>query len=289
MRSPSLTLLGVTILAVFVGVAPAARATHTYVLPSQLNTCGQAGVEAEVAGHNVTHEITNNTGETWHAAYWCKANTNNTCITNCQNPFTFYTGPGTANQSSFVIDVTGISIPHGGVYVATTGNGGTTASCKVQMDPVCTSELPPAVLSFDDPGTHGDVPVGSFVDVIYTVTNTGSVDATSMVFSGLAGEWSSPTTTCTSSLNNGGSCTYTVRFTPSATGSFADTLLLDYDDGGGPAATVSKPVSGNGIAAAVPALGVLPRAGLATLVALAAVGAIRRRSPGGILPNRGRR
>jgi hypothetical protein len=290
MRSPSLILLGATILAVFIGVAPAAHASHTITVSPTLNTCDLAIVGGETSAHTVTYQVTNNTGEPWSAAYWCKASSSNQCVPpgGCSNPFLSYTGPGSASFSPLEIDVTQISIPPGGVYVVTIPHGGTIAECKVLMDPVCASELPPAVLSFDDPGTHGDVVVGSFVDVIYTVTNTGSVDATSMVFSGLAAEWSSPATTCTTSLNNGGSCTYTVRFTPSTTGSFVDTLLLDYDDGGGPAATVSIPVSGEGIAPSIPALGVLPRAGLAAMLMLAAVGAIRRRLAGGSRENRRR-
>jgi hypothetical protein len=110
------------------------------------------------------------------------------------------------------------------------------------------------LLSFDDPGSHGEVAVGSFAEVTYTVSNDGQSEATSVVFSGLAGDWSVGGGTCGVSLAAGSNCTVFVRFTPSSLGASADALLLDYDDGVGPAVTVSKGVSGTGIALPVPAL-----------------------------------
>jgi hypothetical protein len=110
------------------------------------------------------------------------------------------------------------------------------------------------LLSFDDPGSHGEVALGSFADVTYTLSNDGQSEATSVVFSGLAGDWSVGGGTCSAALAAGSSCTVIVRFTPSSLGASADTLLLDYDDGFGPAVTVSKGVSGTGVALQVPAL-----------------------------------
>jgi hypothetical protein len=110
------------------------------------------------------------------------------------------------------------------------------------------------LLSFDDPGSHGEVAVGSFAEVTYTVSNDGQSEATSVVFSGLAGDWSLGGGTCGVSLAAGSSCTVIVRFAPSSVGASADTLLLDYDDGFGPAITVSKGVSGTGIVLRVPAV-----------------------------------
>jgi hypothetical protein len=110
------------------------------------------------------------------------------------------------------------------------------------------------LLAFDDPGSHGEVAIGAFADVTYTVSNAGQSEATSVVFSGLAGDWSTAGGTCGAAVSAGSSCTVIVRFTPSSVGASADTLLLDYDDGTGPATTVSKGVSGTGIATNVPAL-----------------------------------
>jgi hypothetical protein len=110
------------------------------------------------------------------------------------------------------------------------------------------------MLSFDDPGSHGNVEVGSFADVSYTVSNEGQIEATSVVFSGLAADWSTAGGTCGGSVAAGASCTIIVRFTPSSVGASADALLLDYDDGIGPATTVSKGVAGTGVQLSVPAL-----------------------------------
>ena len=118
----------------------------------------------------------------------------------------------------------------------------------------CAGDPAPALLAFDDPGSHGEVAIGAFADVTYTVSNAGQSEATSVVFSGLAGDWSTAGGTCGAAVSAGSSCTVIVRFTPSSVGASADTLLLDYDDGTGPATTVSKGVSGTGIATNVPAL-----------------------------------
>ncbi len=119
----------------------------------------------------------------------------------------------------------------------------------------CAGDPAPALLSFDDPGSHGEVVVGSFADVTYAVSNGGQSEATSVVFSGLAGDWSIVAGTCGASVSAASSCTVTARFTPSSIGASADTLVLDYDDGTGPAPTVSKGVAGTGVAIGVPALG----------------------------------
>ena len=60
----------------------------------------------------------------------------------------------------------------------------------------------------------------------------------------------------------GASCTVDVRLAPTGVGRPADTLLLNYDDGTGPATTVSKEVSGTGVQFSVPAI---QRAGLLLL------------------------
>lgn len=112
----------------------------------------------------------------------------------------------------------------------------------------------PAVLSFDDPGAHGDVALGSFSDVTYTLANSGQLDATNVTLTGLAGDWSTAGGSCGATIGIGASCTVVVRFTPTVVGASGDALLVDYDDGTGPAPTVSKIVSGRGIQISVPGL-----------------------------------
>ena len=119
---------------------------------------------------------------------------------------------------------------------------------------VCAGDPAPALLSFDDPGSHGDVLVGSFGDVTYTVSNSGQIGATNVAFSGLAGDWILSGGSCGATIAAGADCTIVVRFTPTGAGVSADTLLLDYEDGVGPAATVEKGVSGNGTQPTVPAV-----------------------------------
>jgi hypothetical protein len=118
----------------------------------------------------------------------------------------------------------------------------------------CAGTPSPASLSFDDPGSHGEVPVGSFSDVTYTLTNNGQSEATSVVFSGLSGDWSLEEDACGASVSASSSCTIVARFAPGDVGPSEDTLLLDYDDGTGPAATIPKVVSGTGVEISVPAL-----------------------------------
>jgi hypothetical protein len=129
------------------------------------------------------------------------------------------------------------------------------ASIPSIVGPLSCAGVPaPALLSFDDPSLHGAVEVGSFADVTYTVSNGGQLEATSVVFSGPAGDWSTVGGTCGGSVAAGASCTIIVRFTPTTVGASSDTLSLDYDDGSGTAATVSKGVAGTGIQFTVPAL-----------------------------------
>ena len=137
----------------------------------------------------------------------------------------------------------------------------------------CAGDPAPALLSFDDPGSHGDVSVGSFSDVTYTVSNNGESEATSVAFSGLAGDWSVAGGTCGATVATAASCTVVVRFTPSSVGPSAEALLLDYDDGAGPATTVSKGVSAVGVQFEVPSL---HAAGLWLVLAGLAVSGLHR-------------
>jgi hypothetical protein len=118
----------------------------------------------------------------------------------------------------------------------------------------CAGDSAPALLAFDDPGSHGDVVAGSFADLTYTVSNSGQLEATSVVFSGLAGDWSIAGGSCGAMVAAAASCTVIVRFAPTSVGPSTDVLLLDYDDGVGPATAVSTGVSGTGVEPSVPGL-----------------------------------
>jgi hypothetical protein len=96
--------------------------------------------------------------------------------------------------------------------------------------------------------------LGSFADLAYTVSNSGQLDATSVALSGLFGDWSVAGVSCGATIAAGSSCTVDVRFAPTSLGPSAESLLLDYDDGTGPVATVTVAVSGVGVAARVSSL-----------------------------------
>jgi alpha-tubulin suppressor-like RCC1 family protein len=96
-----------------------------------------------------------------------------------------------------------------------------------------------AVLSISDGPTFdfGSKTIATNTDQIFTVSNIGGSTATAMAGSGLAAPFtfvggSYPGGgTCTTSLAAGATCTMVVRFTPSAGGGFADTIVLSYNDG----------------------------------------------------------
>jgi len=117
----------------------------------------------------------------------------------------------------------------------------------------------PAVLTISesDPYDYGDVTAGSFVDHIFTVSNTGGVAATSMGGSGLVAPFSFAgaaypglTGTCGASLPAGSSCTIDVRFSPTAPGVLSDTIEILFNDGA-VAAQSDRLLTGNGLSPAV--------------------------------------
>jgi alpha-tubulin suppressor-like RCC1 family protein len=111
-----------------------------------------------------------------------------------------------------------------------------------------------AVLSISDGPTYdfGSKTIGTNTDQIFTVSNTGGSTATVIAGSGLAapflflgGSYPGTGGTCSTSLSAGATCTMVVRFTPSAGGGFADTIILDYNDGLN-ATVANRPVTGTG-------------------------------------------
>lgn len=122
---------------------------------------------------------------------------------------------------------------------------------------------PPAVLTLSDSPTYnfGDVQTGALAEHVFTVSNTGARNATTLTgasfsnnaFSFKGGIYPGAGGTCGSILNPAASCTVIVRFSPTITGLQSASLTINYNDGTS-AKTVSRAVSGNGTGAPLPNL-----------------------------------
>ncbi len=111
-----------------------------------------------------------------------------------------------------------------------------------------------AALSISDSGyNYGIVAVGSTGSKTFTVSNTGSTQATSLAdgaglaapFSFKGGTYPGTGGDCGTTLNASENCTIVVDFDPTATGLASDTIVLSYDSGSG-AQTVSRAIQGTG-------------------------------------------
>ncbi len=101
--------------------------------------------------------------------------------------------------------------------------------------------ITPAMLTISDGAIYdfGSVVVGNQVDKIFTVTNSGTTDATAIIETGLAAPYSFPGGsypgaggTCGAIISNATPCTIVVRFQPtSAAVGINDTIELSYFDG----------------------------------------------------------
>ncbi|MCA9324548.1 choice-of-anchor D domain-containing protein, partial [Candidatus Saccharibacteria bacterium] len=98
----------------------------------------------------------------------------------------------------------------------------------------------PALVVIDQGPTYdfGVVTVNDTIDHTFNVENQGGFQATLMAGSGLAAPYSFkggayPGTggTCGTDLAVSGSCTIIITLYPTATGTYNDTILIDYDDG----------------------------------------------------------
>lgn len=135
-------------------------------------------------------------------------------------------------------------------------NGVTPSSATVDVQG---TGVAPALLMVSDGPTYdfGAVVATANRDRTFTVSNTGSLVATSIAGSGLAAPFSFkggtyPGTggTCGGSLNAGASCTVILTFNPSATGSFAGSVDFVYNNGAS-GQTSSRALQGTGASAAV--------------------------------------
>ncbi|MCB0356458.1 MAG: choice-of-anchor D domain-containing protein, partial [Bdellovibrionales bacterium] len=110
----------------------------------------------------------------------------------------------------------------------------------------------PAVIDISNAPTldFGSITVNSHDELSLTLTNSGGVDATAITGTGLAAPYtfkggSYPGTggTCGVSLAASASCTVVIAFDPTITGTFNDTLDINYNDGGA-AQTSSRNITG---------------------------------------------
>jgi uncharacterized repeat protein (TIGR01451 family) len=150
-------------------------------------------------------------------------------------PSTYTTASGT--YSAVTADFNG----DGGLDLAFTNSGAASVSIFLQTLPV---SLAPASLDFGNQAAG----VASASQAITLTNNSGgTLDITAITITGAnAGDFSK-TTTCGATVTNGGTCTITITFTPSALGSEIATLSVT-DNGGNSPQTLA--LSGTGVASA---------------------------------------
>ncbi|HEX4923024.1 MAG TPA: right-handed parallel beta-helix repeat-containing protein, partial [Bdellovibrionales bacterium] len=107
-----------------------------------------------------------------------------------------------------------------------------------------------ASLSFDNPAQWSNVQYLDTSDVTFTITNSGSMNATGVAFSGLAAPFSHVGGTCGGTINGSSTCTYIVRFTSPGQGTYTDDIVLDYNNGS--AQQITKGLSAGGVVKSVP-------------------------------------
>jgi hypothetical protein len=94
--------------------------------------------------------------------------------------------------------------------------------------------------------SFGPHPVGAMATKVFTVTNSGAANATTLAVQPIGDPFSTGATTCAGTLAPNQSCTVTVLFSPAAAVSSADTLGVAYNDGGS-VQMASRGVTGNGV------------------------------------------
>lgn len=141
-----------------------------------------------------------------------------------------------------------------------TSAGAKSASLTVTADPGSTASAsldgtgrPPGQLSISPQGNQnlGSSPVGtaSATTATFTVTNTGAVATTAVAVTAGGsnpGDFAKSDDTCNAVLQPAGTCSFTITFTPTATGSRAALFDVAAQVGG----TVNAAVSGTGLAPA---------------------------------------
>ncbi|MCC6807125.1 MAG: choice-of-anchor D domain-containing protein [Deltaproteobacteria bacterium] len=127
---------------------------------------------------------------------------------------------------------------------------------------------PRAIVVFTMPPSKdfGTMPIASYVDAVVTLSNTGAVPATGLAASGLTAPFSLASgvwpggggpSACGATLSPAATCDVTLRFSPSAAGSFSDDLQVDYHDGV-EAKFAILALAGSGADAGTPSLSFMP-------------------------------
>lgn len=133
------------------------------------------------------------------------------------------------------------------------------ASAQMVTRDLSGTGVAPALLTVSDGPTYsfGPVAMGSTLDKIFTITNTGDLGATSVAGAALTapfnykgGAFPGTGGTCATSLASAGSCTVVVTFSPTALGTFNQALTLNYDNGAA-SVTSTRPLEGVGVSTAL--------------------------------------
>jgi hypothetical protein len=105
----------------------------------------------------------------------------------------------------------------------------------------------PATLTISNSGfDFGSVAIGATPTQVFTINNTGGVDATSVVLSGISAPYSVTANTCAATITAGGNCAITVKFTPTTTGLISNTITLTYNNGVAAGQTSTNTIQGTG-------------------------------------------
>ena len=189
---------------------------------------------------------------------------------NLSAPYTFKGGsyPGTGGNCAttlaagmnctIVVNFTPTSL---GTLSATTNvNYNNGVSAVIATRDLTAVSAPAATMTISDGPTYdfGTQATGSSTDKTFTVSNTGGVNATAAVPSGLGGAYvykngTYPGTggTCGTSLTASQSCTVVVTFAPSATGLQTTSLTYTFNDGATAAQTSTRAIQGTGASPAL--------------------------------------
>ncbi len=147
----------------------------------------------------------------------------------CSNNVTTL-GPGASCNIRIQFSPTGIVFgAKNAATLSVSANPGTTATKNIALHGNSVSTISMAPATFD----YGNVNTGSTLSHGFVVTNNGSlpVTFTSTTLTPASAEVTITTNTCNGTLAASGTCTVTVRYAPSASGSFAQTLAVNTANG----------------------------------------------------------
>ena len=151
--------------------------------------------------------------------------------------------------------------------VSGTNQNGSTFCSDGQLENIVLTQSATATLavldiSGADPADFGSHSTGSSNQMTLTLTNSGQADASAIAASGLAapfsffgGSYPGTGGTCAASLTAGATCTMVVSFDPTASGSFNDSIVIDYNDSSA-AQQLNHGLTGTGVSGSVAILNI---------------------------------